>query len=94
MNSFTKTIKDVSEDQRKKIENYILIAYFSKKVESWVGGLDFIRGTFDIPDLLVEVELYANNVTVIKWLPYELLGKGRKMNVFYLGPVTVEEVYV
>lgn len=92
MNSFTKTIKDVSEDQRKKIENYILIAYFSKRVESWAGGRDFIRGTFDIPDLLVEVELFANNVAVIKWLPYELLGKVSKMEMFCLGPVAIEEV--
>lgn len=88
-----KIIFDSSDRWRKKVENHILMSYFTKQAGYFFGGADLIPGSGDIPDLCVEVELFANNFTVIRWIPKDLIGKSNKMEVFYLGPVSVEEIH-
>lgn len=85
---------DSSDYWRKNVENYILTAYFMKRAESFFGGTDLIRGSGDIPDLCVEVELFANNLTVIRWIPKDMIGKSNEMQIFYLGPVEVDEIHL
>lgn len=87
-------IFDSSDRWRKKVENHILMAYFMKQAGHFFGSADFIPGSGDIPDLCVEVELFPNNFVVIRWIPKDLIGKSNKMEVFYLGPVAVNEIHL
>lgn len=51
-------IFDSSDRWRKKVENHILMSYFTKQAGHFFGSSDFIPGSGDIPDLCVEVELF------------------------------------
>lgn len=67
-------MSEMSAEKKKQIEAHIIKSYFGgcKNVKSWVGGVDFVKGTDDgcIPQLLVGVTYFGEYIT-INWNVYD-----------------------
>lgn len=69
-------MSEMSAEKKKEIEKYIIKSYFGggKNVESWVGGVDIVKGTDDgyVPQLIVEVTYFGGSGDImIKWNVYD-----------------------
>lgn len=62
-------MSEMSAEKKKEIELYIIGSYFGggKNIEACVNGADLISGSGDIPDLLVEVETFNNELVTVRW---------------------------
>lgn len=62
-------MSEMSAEKKKEIEKYIIGSYFGggKNIEAYVNGADLISGSGDIPDLLVEVETFNNELVTVRW---------------------------
>lgn len=62
-------MSEMSAEKKKEIEKYIIKSYFGggKNIEAYVNGADLISGFGDVPDLLVEVESFNDEMITVRW---------------------------
>lgn len=62
-------MSEMSAEKKKEIENYIIKSYFGggKNIEAYVNGADLISGSGGIPDLIVEVESFNDEMITVRW---------------------------